>query len=326
MQNRENALFHWVCQQLGDSATTLVPLHGDASFRRYYRCHHQQHSYIVMDAPPDKEAMAPFIQTAALLRQCAVHVPRIYSANQALGFALLEDFGDSLMGQHLHGQAADICYRRAMDQLLLLQNCPAEAYATLPAFDRPFMLMEMQLMPQWFLAAYLRKQLTTATKTMLSDTFNDIAQQIGNQKRSLIHRDFHSRNLMMMGEPTDGQLGVIDFQDAMIGPHSYDLVSLLKDCYIEWERPQQLQWLQYYFQQSPLAKQSTFSQLTADYDLCGLQRHLKVLGIFSRLYLRDGKAGFLKDLPLTLKYIRHCLQLNGWYPELLDLLEGVELP
>ena len=325
MSNREIALREWVNRQLDYPEVKLIPLCGDASFRRYFRIYCDTHSYIVMDAPPEVEALSPFIHTANILRACGVRVPEIHRVNQAMGFAVLEDFGDQLLLNVLTQQNADRQYSQAIDELLLIQNVLPESILTFPEFNREFMQNEMMLCIEWFIKQYLKYPLSTMQQSMLQNSFDIISQQIAQQPQVLIHRDYHSRNIMCLQSEDGLKLGLIDFQDAMKGPYSYDLVSLYKDCYIEWPRENQLRWLRYYYERSPINQQLSFHELVRDYDYCGLQRHLKVLGIFSRLYLRDGKDGYLKNVPLTLKYILNCLEVTGWLPEMFHFFQRIPL-
>jgi aminoglycoside/choline kinase family phosphotransferase len=194
-------------------------------------------------------------------------------------------------------------YRLAIDIIIQLQKC---ATVNLPPFDKAHMLGELNLFVEWFLKAYLKLSLQTTEEQMIADSFAWIVAQIEHQPQVLIHRDFHSRNLMIIDDQKS--IGVIDFQDAMKGPITYDLVSLLKDCYIQWSQETVFELLNYFHQQSPLVRGWSINDLQRAFDVCGLQRDLKVLGVFSRLYLRDNKAGYLKDLPLTLHYVRAALE------------------
>ncbi|QDP71308.1 phosphotransferase [Legionella israelensis] len=321
MQQRENTLKEWLEKLIGHSMFTLIPLAGDASFRRYFRLTVNGMSRIVMDAPPEKERLEPFIKIAEILALNDVLSPNIFAINRKEGFLLLEDFGDKLLLHTLNADNVNFYYSQAIDILFKIQHAwPTESF---PLFNTQFIQEEISLCKHWFLQRYLSLTLTSSEEKLLIELMRWLAEQINQQPRVLIHRDYHSRNLMIL----DNGLGVIDFQDAMRGPLMYDLVSLLKDCYLSWPRAQVLQWLADFHRRSTDIRDWSLDEVIRAFDLCGLQRHLKVLGIFTRLYLRDNKPGYLQDLPLTLHYVRECAAL---YPELhtfLDFLQTrVNLP
>ena len=348
MQNRENALKQWLQTVLTTNKmlasahkaapVDIIPLTGDASFRRYYRLLHEGTHYIVMDAPPKKETLRPFLEIGQLLQANQVITPTVYAADEEQGFALLQDFGDMLLLTKLQDpkttpQEINHLYRAALATLTQMEQCHQNAPFTLPRFDKIHMHNELSLLKTWYLEAYLDVHLSPAEINLIETTFNWIVDEIAKLPTVFIHRDYHSRNIMLldkgvhdesMTEDSGAQsitLGVIDFQDGMQGPIGYDLVSLLKDCYIQWPAEQVLQWLAVFYQTSQNAQQLSFADFKRAFDLCGLQRHLKVLGIFCRLYLRDGKANYLADLPLTRHYVMACLES---YPELrafYDLME-----
>lgn len=315
MQERENALKDWLKQIISHDEFILTPLAGDASFRTYYRIQYNGLVHIIMDAPPDKEDLKPFIHVTHLLTQAKVFVPKILAVNMHYGFLLLSDLGDTLLLKELRTDTVDAYYKHAINTLLRIQSCPVDD-VHIPPFNKAFMLKEMSLCTEWFLQKYLSLELLPEELFLLEHTMDWIAEQLMQQPTVFIHRDYHSRNLMCALDKGQPQLAVIDYQDAMYGPITYDLVSLLKDCYISWPREQVLDWIDYFYKQSPLAARQSKTLFVRGFDLCGLQRHLKVLGVFSRLYLRDGKAGYLADLPLVLKYVLECSEL---YEELLPL-------
>ncbi|VEG91847.1 aminoglycoside phosphotransferase family protein [Legionella spiritensis] len=326
MQNRQNALNKWLKENLHVDHFSLTPLTGDASFRRYLRLRYSGVSRIVMDAPPDKEPLRPFVYIADLLRQAGVHTPEIYAYDNQAGFALLEDFGDTLLLSCLNSDTADALYGKAMDTLTLLQACPtSDDHNTLPVFDQPFMMAEMELFRTWFVKGYLQLTLDQQEEALITQTFQTISQDIARQPQVFIHRDYHSRNIMILKD--ERSPGIIDFQDAMLGPVTYDLVSLLKDCYIQWPRERISRWITDFYEQAPLANQMPLPLFTSAFELCGLQRHLKVLGVFSRLYLRDNKPDYLKDLPLTLHYVRDSLESRpGFQPFYQWMQTRIRLP
>lgn len=309
MQNRQNALHKWLEKTLASALYSINPLAGDASFRRYFRLQLDTITQIVMDAPPDKEALQPFLTVCEMLTSMGIKAPRIHAIDTAQGFVILDDFGDELLLKHLSPTTANKFYKAAMAIILIMQRCPPASTAHLPLFDKQFMLQEISNFQEWFLNRYLKIQLSTEEEQLLNTTFAWLTDEISHQPQVFIHRDYHSRNIMVLNNTEDDiQLGIIDFQDAMFGPFTYDLVSLLKDCYIQWPREQVIKWVTAFYEQSPLVTHCTLNNFIYAFDLCGLQRHLKVLGVFSRLYLRDNKPNYLKDLPLTLHYVMACLE------------------
>lgn len=327
MHERENALNEWLEKSIKTKDYTLIPLAGDASFRRYFRLRYQGVSQVVMDAPPGKEDLEPFIHIAKTLSAANVLAPEIIAVDKPQGFLLLSDFGDQLLLDHLNQKTADDFYQDAINTLLKIQQCPIND-PHLPHFDKLFMLKEMNVCNEWFFNAYLNLTLSLDEQSLVEKAMEWIASEVALQPQVFIHRDYHSRNIMLVDNATDISLGIIDFQDAMRGPLTYDLVSLLKDCYIAWPRDKVLEWATYFYANNPIARAHySLPEFIRAFDLCGIQRHLKVLGVFSRLYLRDNKSGYLKDLPLTLKYTIECAES---YVELQPLLNffkhRVELP
>lgn len=308
MQTRENALHQWLQTIYPHSEYTLTPLAGDASFRRYYRLQQPGVSHIVMDSPPDKIPLAPFVQIQKLLSDQGLHTPNIHALNDAQGFAVLEDFGNVLFRDALNHHDPHQLYPSALSVLNHMQN--NHHALQLAKFDQAFMLHELTLFHDWFLDRYLGLSLSPAEHGLLTQTFQTLTTQITKQPQVFIHRDYHSRNIMLL-EANDTpcpKFGIIDFQDAMLGPITYDLVSLLKDCYIQLPQEHITLWLTYFYGQSTLAQSYSFSEFQRAFDWCGLQRHLKVLGNFCRLHLRDGKSNYLNDLPLTYHYVMSCLE------------------
>ncbi|MDR3504127.1 MAG: phosphotransferase [Legionella sp.] len=316
MHERENALKEWLTQVFEQQDFVLTPLAGDASFRRYFRVHHNGLTQVVMDAPPGKEDLHPFMHVAQTLEQAGVCTPKIIARDTQQGFLLLGDLGDQLLLNVLNPETVHHYYHQAIQTLFQIQTCAVHDPMLAP-FDYHFMVKEMNLCPEWFLNAYLSLELSDAETALLQRSIDWIASEVAKQPLTFIHRDYHSRNLMLVPDGSGTQLGVIDFQDAMCGPFTYDLVSLLKDCYISWPRSQVLEWVELFYKQNALANQYSLAAFIRAFDLCGLQRHLKVLGVFSRLHLRDNKPGYLKDLPLTLRYVLECTEI---YTELHPLL------
>ena len=320
MHTRQNELNQWLEGIFGNTPFNLTPLAGDASFRRYFRLHSGELTRVVMDAPPDKETITSFINIGNKLAAIGIHTPAILAVEHHQGFILLEDLGDELLLRALSQNNADKLYTAAMTTLLHIQQCPT-THPQLPSFDKSFMLQELSLFREWFLKAYLTLQLNTNEIALLDETFDWLTTQIAMQPQVFIHRDYHARNLIVIDQTSSQDIGVIDFQDAMRGPFTYDLVSLLKDCYIQWPREQVIHWLALFHQRLSPMHDWPLIEFTRGFDLCGLQRHLKVLGIFCRLHLRDNKKAYLRDLPLTFNYVNACLES---YSELQPLYQFMQ--
>lgn len=324
MHTRESALQNWLKSINIEAHEKLVPLAGDASFRRYFRLKHDHLSQIVMDAPPDKISLHPFIHVATQLSQQGFRTPQIHAVEHQLGFMLLEDFGDEIFLKTISTHNADMFYRQALVTLAKMQQCATEG---LDAFDQAFMLQELSQFPEWFLQRYLKLDLTSEEQTLIQQTFNHLTHTLAQQPQVFVHRDYHSRNIMILNDSNrlEPHLGLIDFQDAVRGPWTYDLVSLLKDCYIEWPREQVVIWVRYFHSLLPHSTTYSFNDFLRDFDWCGLQRHLRVLGTFCRLCLRDNKPNYLKDLPLTFRYVMASLaQYEALQPFYLWMQQRVE--
>jgi len=286
----------------------------DASFRSYYRLRKNGETYVLMDSSLMLESLPPFVDTNERLSSCKVRVPRIIVKNMELGYLILEDFGSTHYLDILSEENYRDLYKKAIDEIVKMQQADT---AGLPRYDKDFLHFEMALMQEWYVEKYLDMTLTAEQKNIIDATLKSIADVVLQQPQGVfVHRDYHSRNIMLTPE---GEVGVIDFQDARAGAVTYDLVSLLKDCYIAWEKEEVERLALYYRDAAGLdADDTTFLKW---FDFMGLQRHIKVLGIFSRLHLRDGKSGYLKDIPLTLKYV---VETASKYPEtkrLADLLK-----
>jgi len=313
MPHRIKQLKNWLnsLPQLGEFG--FEPASGDASFRRYFRIQTEDRSYIAMDAPPDREDTGPFIQVAEAFEAIGLNVPHIHARDLAQGYLLLEDLGDRLYLDQLGAETVDRLYADALGALLTIQACgPREG---LPDYDRSLLMREMELFREWLLGQQLGVELSAVEHHMLDRTFELLADSALEQPRVCVHRDYHSRNLMV----TTHNPGILDFQDAVLGPVTYDLVSLLRDCYIRWPQAQVENWVLGYYElavQSGVLREEHEDRFLRWFDLMGVQRHLKASGIFARLNQRDGKPGYLKDIPRTLGYIT---QLTPAYPELSDL-------
>ena len=295
---------------------SIRPASSDASFRRYFRIDGEDgNSYIAMDAPPPQEDVRPFIHVAELFGSTGVSVPQILAQDAERGFLLLSDLGNTTYLHQLNADSAFKLYMDAIDSLVLLQT--RSQPGALPEYDRALLLREMQLFPDWYINKHLGLSLDDKQQATLSKTFDLILANNLAQPQVYVHRDYHSRNLMVLGS---GNPGILDFQDAVYGPITYDLVSLLRDAYIEWDEEMVLDWAIRYWERARragLPVRPDIDSFYQDFEFMGLQRHLKVLGIFARLYHRDGKDGYLKDLPLVMQYTR---KVAGRYKELVPLL------
>lgn len=291
------------CEQVLGTPLGIAPLAGDASFRRYYRLSGCEPSRLAVHAPPEKEKNLEFRRIAALLRDAGVHAPAVLAHHEAEGFLLIEDFGDSLLLPALGDGSVDALYGRALETLLAIQRAPTGAPGwSLGDYSAALLAQEMALFPEWFLRQLLGIRPDAAEEAMLAGLFGQLVAGALAQPQVFVHRDYHSRNLMLLAGDA---LGVIDFQDAVRGPVTYDLVSLLRDCYVCWPPERVEAWALAYAGRAaatgvmPAVAPGEFLRW---FDLMGLQRHIKVLGIFARLWLRDGKRGYLKDLPLVMRY------------------------
>ena len=300
-------LLNWALSVLAPDAAGPRPelsvVAGDASNRRYFRAHIGGSSYILVDAPPATEKNQAFLAVRELLAGAGVGVPALYAVNLERGYLALGDLGDRLLLASLQAGSATEPYRDAMQLLLQIAAIDTSAVA-LPAYDEALLREELGRFPAWFVDALLGQPLAGDEERLLGATFDKLVASALEQPRVLVHRDFHSRNLMPQA---DGSLGVIDFQDAVLGPVTYDLVSLLRDCYIQWPPARVQQWVSAYrdlllARGLPGAAEPECFQRW--FDLMGLQRHIKVLGTFARLYLRDGKSAYLDDLPLVIRYVQ----------------------
>ena len=308
---RAKLIQDWLHDDLGLEINDFQAASSDASFRRYFRVTHPQGQYIVMDAPPEQEDVMPFIKVATLLEKSQVNVPRIHQQNLEQGFLLLDDFGSQNLLDQLNPDTANTLYESALNELLKLQTNTCTETSELPHYDEALLKRELELFYDWFAQKLLGKTVPATIQTSLNQFLIASALE---QPQVCVHRDYHSRNLMYRGNAAPG---VIDFQDAVIGAITYDLVSLLRDCYISWTQPQLDEWIEDYFHRLTEAGliECSLEKFNRWFDLMGLQRHLKAIGIFARLNLRDGKAGYLKDIPRTMNYV---VQVCQKYPELAD--------
>ena len=325
--DRKEQLTNWLNVVLKDEGFTLTTASADASFRRYFRVHlnGSDTTLIAMDAPPEQESCAPFVQVAELFAKAGLNVPEVIAQDLEQGFLLVSDLGNATYLSALNDKTATNLYRDANLALIKLQL--ASQPNVLPNYDAALLNREMRLFPDWYIAQHLQTTLDDKQKAVLQNTFDVLTANILEQGQVYVHRDYHSRNLMVTDE---GNPGVLDFQDAVYGAITYDLVSLLKDAYIAWQEEQVIDWLVRYWQEARkagLPVPTDFSEFYRDFEWMGAQRHIKVLGIFARLSHRDGKDGYLKDMPLVMDYLR---RVCGRYIELrpmlklLNTLEGQE--
>ena len=331
MLERQNARKHWLEDTLS-SSFDIHPLVNDASFRQYFRIITPEKSWVLMDAPPDKESINEFINAQSRLLTHGLPVPQVHAQNMHQGFILLEDFGNTLLLDVLQKNitapstptsrdlfAGSRYYKEAITLLIRMHDTH---HADLPCFNASKMLEELALYTSWFLEQYRNISLRADEYDMLATTFDWLTRTIEKQPYGFMHRDFHSRNIMVLDTTPNAppfSLGIIDFQDAMQGPLCYDLVSLLKDCYIAWPESTVQNLVRHFYQSHPYNNRLGPIETCYDaFELCGLQRHLKVLGIFSRLHIRDKKDRYLQDIPRVLEYVMQYLNKN-LHPELQHL-------
>jgi N-acetylmuramate 1-kinase len=323
------ALIHdWVSGTLGLHPKVIEPASSDASFRRYFRLTESNgRTSIVMDAPPGKEDVRPYLKVSGLLESVGVHVPHVHEADIGQGLLLLEDLGSTQYLTRLNaGDDPERLYGDALDTLADIQVNGRDAAAELAPYDREALMREMSLMPEWFCSRHLGLAASEADRSVIRDAFEFLITEGLAQPTVFVHRDYHSRNLMVTPRRNPG---VIDFQDALRGPTGYDLVSLLKDCYISWPRERIERWVSAYRARlaargGPAGRDER--EFLRWFDLIGVQRHIKVLGIFARLWYRDGKNGYLRDLPLTLEYVRDTCKRYAELAELSRLIEQHFVP
>ena len=319
------ALTDWVTRELAHDVRGVEVASADASFRRYFRVHLRDGaSLIVMDAPPAQEDIGPYLHVGALLAQTGVHVPAVYAVDRERGFVLLEDLGTtSYLSALQDAGRAEALYGEALVALARLQVRGCELQHALAPYDEAALRRELVLMPEWFCGRHLQRPVSAAETELFETTFRFLIAEALQQPQVFVHRDYHSRNLMVL--PARGP-GIIDFQDALAGPVGYDLASIFKDCYIRWPRERVEAWVLAHRQ--ALLGQGARRLAGADdaeflrwFDLVSVQRHIKILGIFARLWWRDGKSGYLADLPLTVEYLQDSCRR---YAELAALGQWLE--
>jgi len=323
---RFDSLTAWVGKALNAERFALAPASADASFRRYFRVTPEgswrgHATLIAMDAPPPMENCAPYLHVARLLAEAGVHAPEILAADLERGFVLMTDLGTRTYLDALDAASAPTLYGDAIEALVRWQGATREN--ALKSYDEPLLMYELALFPDWYIGRHLERKLSAAQAKTLAEAFRLIVAHNLAEPRVFVHRDYHSRNLMV-SEPNPG---VLDFQDAVVGPITYDLVSLLRDAYVAWDEERQIDWAVRYWQRarkSSLPVRADFATFWRDFEWMGVQRQLKVLGIFARLYYRDGKPGYLDDMPRVMGYLRAaCARYDELAPlaALIDELE-----
>ncbi len=305
------ALNSWIARTLGDDAQVAL-ISGDASFRRYFRVQLPKQSFIAMDSPPDLVPVAPFIALANAYQARGIKAPDVKAAELSQGFLLLSDLGDTQLLDALNSDNVSHYYGRALallDQVLTITEADGES---LPDYDDEFVLRELNIFLEWLVQHHLKLNIDDQAREMIDECFGLLIDNVAQQPKVGMHRDYHSRNLMLC----DDELAVIDFQDAVIGPITYDAVSLLRDCYVRWPDEVVTPLIAQHYQQMRtlglIDETVSLSQYRRWFDLMGMQRHLKAAGIFCRLNYRDAKPGYMKDIPLTLSYVR---DIGAQYPE-----------
>ena len=314
---REQLIQTWLQATLQTDQFEINFLAGDASFRRYARIKLQNKTYMLMDAPPEKEDCVPFVEIDEFFDKNGVRVPHIVAKDLSLGLLLLEDFGDVVLSTLLNDDTVDQYYAQSFKQLIDLQQI--DAHQQLPAYSYEKLMTEMRLLTEWMLPS-LEIQPTEQQLETIEQAFDFLAIEAINQPQVIVHRDYHSRNLMKI--ENEQVLGVIDFQDAVIGADTYDLISITRDAYVQWNAARVYGWFEVFYNLLPAtAKENrSFEQFKRDADFMAIQRHLKILGIFVRLFERDGKSGYLKDLPRVMWYL---LEESQAYAELNDFMQFV---
>lgn len=308
----------WAQTVLADPALQLESASADASFRSYWRGYSGGRSWIVMDAPPDKEDTGPWLAMARRLGDAGLNAPRIRGVDAENGFVLMSDLGTRLFLPELNERTVNTLYGQALDALLQMQT--RVACDDLPPYDEARLVAEMELMPTWLFERHLGFTPGCEQWDVIESAFRALVGSATAQTQVFVHRDYHSRNLLI---DDSGNPGILDFQDAVRGPMTYDLVSILRDCYIAWPNQRVETWVEHYRERAEAAGLRTGGpeRFLRAFDLMGLQRHIKVLGIFCRLYYRDGKAGYLNDLPLVWQYTR---DVGRRYPETAALIDLIE--
>jgi aminoglycoside/choline kinase family phosphotransferase len=318
---RLHALDAWLRDALPGVEFALEIASADASFRRYFRVISGARTWIAMDAPPEREDCRPFVRVAAMLRAAGVNAPEVIAQDLAQGFLLLTDLGRETYLHVIDAGNADRLFADATAALVRWQLASREG--ELPEYDAPLLRRELDLFPEWYVGRHLGATLSAGERSGLEEVFAKILKSNLAQARVYVHRDFMPRNLMV-SEPNPG---VIDFQDAVYGPVAYDIASLTRDAFLSWEEERVIDWTIRYWEKARkagLPVPADFGDFWRDVEWMGLQRHLKVLGIFARIKHRDGKDGYVEDTPRFLAYVRHATRRYGELAPLARLLDRLE--
>lgn len=329
--SRLQELTHWFAEQLPQiaqqagfaetSVNSLQPASSDASFRRYFRWHSASSDLVMMDAPPPQEDCRPFVKIAKLLAEGGLHVPKVWAADLSRGFLTLSDLGSQTWLEVLNQDNADQLFSLAIDALIRMQRISVHN-AQLPEYDEALLRRELQLFPDWYVTHVLGRSFTAEQQDWWQHTCDVLVSSALKQTKVFVHRDYMPRNLML-SEPNPG---ILDFQDAVYGPISYDITSLFKDAFISWPEARVTDWLQEYWRKAQaceLAVPQRFEDFQRDSDLMGAQRHLKVIGIFARICHRDGKPRYLNDVPRFFTYLQHVIARRAELEPLAQLLTSL---
>lgn len=319
--SREQQLQTWINQNTEFECNSLEIVSGDASFRRYFRFVSDNQSIIAVDAPPEHEDACKFIAVAMSYQERGLKVPKVFAYDLELGFYIQQDFGNRLFGSEVAEHNCDELYSKALANIPLIQTCLATSKGPLPAFDRELIYRELSLFADWLLDKYLGLSLSQSQSKMLNKAIDTIAETCLTQPVVGVHRDYHSRNLMLLD---NDDIGLIDFQDAVLGPITYDAVSLLRDSYQNWPQAKIEKWLQdwhaKYYTDYP------WTEFKMWFDCTGMQRQIKIAGLFARLSIRDDKQNYLQDIPRTLNYMIDAATQYPEYAELAEFILQVVLP
>jgi aminoglycoside/choline kinase family phosphotransferase len=321
VDSRAQLLGQWLTTRFGGESISLRPASADASFRRYFRVTHAGESWIAMDAPPHHEDLRPFLEIAGLLRAAGVHVPEIIAQDLKLGFLLLSDLGTTTYLDALDDASADRLFRDAFQALIRIQL--ASRPGVLPPYDEALLRREIGLFPEWYVGRHLGMAFSAAEAQAFATVCDHVVSSNLAQPRVYVHRDYMPRNLMV-AQPNPG---ILDFQDAVYGPVTYDVASLMRDAFVSWGEERVLDWTARYWEgarRAGLPVHSDFADFYRDFEWMGLQRHLKVLGIFARIRHRDGKAGYVEDAPRFIAYVRAVCRRYRELAPLLVLVDRLE--
>ena len=317
---RIDLLKDWLSKKL-EIDFSISTASSDASFRRYFRVKTIKDSFIVMDAPPQNESIEAFLKISQILNTINVNVPEIYEESDVLGFILMQDFGSDTYLDVLNDENQQRLYGDAIDSLIQMQKLVKKGLCH--SYTQKILLNEMTLFIEWYLKRYKKIELTNKENEMLLTCFEKISKKVLNQEKFFVHRDYHCRNLMIQ---KSNNPGILDFQDALEGPVTYDLVSLLKDAYIEWDEEIILDHVVRYWEKAKINNLITnleFSTFYKDFECMGIQRHLKILGIFARLSIRDKKNQYLENIPLVEKYLMDATERYRDFHQLRNFLDEI---